>query len=94
MEEIYKNPFENMKKISLNMDSKTLDLIDDLTVLLKTTRTMVISALIAKGIKNLFNDLEKGWKDMKKDKSKDQKKINSCLEGIEKLKKKWKIEQY
>ncbi|MBD3252331.1 hypothetical protein GF386_01220 [Candidatus Pacearchaeota archaeon] len=103
MHELTKKIFgeESIKKISLNLDSKTLELVDDLAKLSKANRTIVIHLLIQKGIKNYIRDLEKTWQEIKLNNfivtdnhkiplSKEQlKKLDNSMDELKKLKEKW-----
>ena len=91
-----KKAFEEaeIKKISMNINKKTLEVIDDLTKIFETTRTQTIAAIIMSGLKAQTNYTEKTWKNMKKDKNFVDKKrrIEQKLRELEKFKKKWKID--
>ena len=59
---VYKKPFENMKKISLDMNEEILQIIDELAKLMKTSRTVIIGTLVGKGMSPFFKDLKDTWK--------------------------------
>jgi predicted transcriptional regulator len=49
------------KKISMNLDQETLDFIDEIAELTKTTRTMVMLASLTNGLEPFLKNLETGW---------------------------------
>ena len=82
------------KKISVNLDEKTLNLIDDLSEIVGTTRTNIISALLGYGIKKYVDMLEKIWANMKKDRKYNKEKLDKKLEKLQKFKKKYEVEKF
>lgn len=86
-------PFGTMKKISLNMNDEILEIIDSLAEITKTNRTIVIGAILGKGISPYFRYLQESWQEHLKDKSLDEKKkkiISKALEDLKNLEKsKW-----
>jgi len=87
MEIIYKKPFKNMKKISLDMDKEILQIVDELASLTKTSRTVIIGALIGKGMSPFFKYLESTWKGIliKRDSDEKKKKIKELLRDLKKI---------
>lgn len=98
METIYQKPFENMKKISLDVNEEFLEIIDDLVKLTKTSRTVIIGALIGKGMSPYFRYLESAWKEFLNEKKFDEKKkklIKEVLQGLKNLEiSKWDPDHY
>ena len=86
---ISNNPLEkeNIKKISLNLDKKTIELIDEVKDLTKSTRTVVILALVHHGLSPLLANLKETWTKMKSDK-KHKKNIEELLKNLKKIEKK------
>ncbi len=82
------------KKISINLDVSTSNLIDDLSDIVGTTKTNVIAGLMAYGVKKYVEMLEKTWNNMKKDKKHDKVKLNSKLYKLEAFKKKYEVEKF
>jgi len=93
---------DKIRKISLNLDTKTLELVDDLVELSRANRTIVMHQLIQKGVKNYFKDLERTWEEIKLTNfmitennhkiplSEEQlKKLDNSLDELKKLKQKW-----
>lgn len=87
MEKTYKNPFDNMKKISLDVNEEILQIIDELAKLTKTSRTVVIGAIIGKGMSPYFRHLESAWKEFLNEKNLDEKKKKKVKEALQNLKK-------
>jgi ERCC4-related helicase len=92
MEKITQKPFENVKKISLDMNVEILDIIDDLSKLTKTNRTVIIGSLVGQGMTPFFRYLERNWNEkLKKEVSEEKKKLaKDLLFGLKKIEtKKW-----
>ena len=91
-----KKTFESskMKKISLNINEKTLEMIYDMCKVYGLDRTKMIAGIIMSGIKGQTNFTEKTWNNFIKDKEyKDKKKlIEGKLKELESFKKKWYID--
>jgi len=98
METIYKNPFGNMKKISLDIDEEILEIIDGLVKLTKTSRTAIIGGIIGKGLSPTFRYFEGVWKGLLKEKKFDEKKKKLIKESLQRLKNleisKWDPDHY
>ena len=62
MKGIYNKPFEKRKKISLDLNEKTLQFIDKIAGLTESNRTVVIESFIGKGIPPLVSEIESNWK--------------------------------
>ena len=92
------NPFKKKKKISMDLDEKTLEVIDSLASLTKTSRTVIIEAVLTNGLFSYINFLEKTWKGYLNDKEKSKIKndIQKLLKDLEELKKKntWLSSEY
>lgn len=92
-----KKAFEKAKtkKISVNINEKTLEMIDELATIPGITRTQIIEALMVAGIIYQTEFFEKSWKKFAKDKKYADKKdqLNNLIEKIERFKKKWHIEE-
>jgi len=61
MNNIINNPTNFTKKISLNMNTNILNLVKDIAKLTKTTNTLVIEALLVKGISPLMKQFKDSW---------------------------------
>lgn len=85
--------FGTMKKISLNMAEEILEIIDSLADITHTNRTVVIGAVIGKGLSPYFSYLEESCKKALKDKNLEEKKrkiLVKALEDVQNLEKtKW-----
>ena len=93
MKTIDLTPFGTMKKISLNMNDEILEIMDSLAEITKTNRTVVIGAVIGKGLSPYFKYLQETWKEYLKDKNLEEKKrkiLVKALEDVQNLEKnKW-----
>jgi hypothetical protein len=78
------------KKISLDIDGTTLEIINDLTKLFETNRTTVITNLIIAGLNPRLSIIEEAWGKMKKNKF-GEKKVNQKLKELDAFRKKWPI---
>jgi len=98
MKEIYQKPFENVKKISLDVNKEILEIIDDLAKLTKTNRTVVIGAIIGKGISPFFRYLKENWEGLLTKEDLDEKKkkmVKDTLKGLKKIEiTKWDPQAY
>ena len=98
MEKITQKPFENTKKISLDLNEEHLEIIDELAKLTKTNRTVVIGTLIGQGFSPFFRYLESTWKELLNNKNIDNKKKTKIQELLKDLKKieitKWNPKAY
>ncbi|MBS3076918.1 hypothetical protein J4233_01465 [Candidatus Pacearchaeota archaeon] len=83
------------KKISMNVNEKYLEMIDELARIHDMDRTKIIEALIPAGIKFQTEFSEKTWKKFLEDKEYSDKKelIKNKLKEIEQFKKKWAIDK-
>ncbi|MFH1972151.1 MAG: hypothetical protein ABIJ18_01595 [archaeon] len=90
MVNVEKKFLEDRKKISLNLHSDLLELVDDMSKVSKTNRTMILEAFVLKGIVGQLKYMEETWMKMKNDKSVDQTKLNQALSGLKAVKKKHK----
>ena len=92
MKEIFEKA--KKKKISHNINEKTLEMIDELAKITGVGRTKILDGIILSGIKSQINYMIKTWELLKKDKKfKDRKKrIEELLGKIEEFKKKWTID--
>lgn len=61
MEKIIKNPLEIRKKISLNINTGILSLVEEIARLTKTNNTLVIESLLVKGVSPLFKQFRNSW---------------------------------
>lgn len=92
MKNIYESPFKEKKKISFDLDKTSLDLMDSLANLTKSTRTIIFEALIYKGVPVLMQDMKTTWKALlvKGNLEREKKiKIEKLLNDLEKLEKDW-----
>jgi|WetSurMetagenome_2_1015567.scaffolds.fasta_scaffold69133_2 hypothetical protein len=88
MEKItYKNPFDNMKKISLDVNEEILKIIDELVKLTKTSRTTVIGSIIGKGLSPTFRYFEMEWQRMLNEKTFNETKKKLIKKKLQDLKK-------
>lgn len=83
-----------IKKVSFNINEKTLEMVDGLKKIYGTDRTNTIGAIIMSGIKAQTNFTEKLWKVWVNDKKYVDKKklITKKLKEIKEFKKKWKVD--
>jgi hypothetical protein len=86
MDKLIKNPVEMRKKISLNVNVTILSLVRDIAKLTKTNNTLVIEALLAKGVLPLFQQFKHSWTAMSIE-TKDNKKKEQLKELLDELKK-------
>src|SRR3989338_3268428 len=83
------------KKISINLDAKMLQMIDELTHILKADRTIIVTNLVAQGIHQMVKYLETTWSQLKKECAQEQiKNIERLLGEISTFSKKWKTAEY
>ena len=91
-----KEAFENArtKKISHNINEKTLEMIDEMSKITVMTRTQMLDAILFSGVKAQTNFMIKSWEVFKKDrKFENQKvKIEELLGKMKEFKKKWTID--
>lgn len=82
-----------IKKVSFNINEKTLQMVDELKRIYETDRTNTLGSLIMSGIKAQIEFTEKMWKKWLTDKEYSDKKIliKKKLEEIKKFKNKWKV---
>jgi hypothetical protein len=73
------------KKISFNIEIQALELVDDLSKLLKSNRTTVLMGLIGLGIPNFMNSLKENWSKLKKSNPEKKTKIDSLLKKLSKV---------
>ena len=93
MKEIFEKT--KTKKISHNINEKTLEMIDELAKITESDRTKILNAIIFSGIKSQTNFMIKEWENLLKQreyKSK-KKRIGGLLEKIKNFKKKWTINE-
>jgi len=88
MENITNKPFKSRKKISLDLNEESLQIIDELAELSKNSRGVIMEALINKGMPPFFTFLEKTWKDYLTDKKyeKAHKELKNLLKGLKDIK--------
>ncbi len=86
MDKLIKGPMEMRKKISLNINTSILNLIEDIAKLTKTNNTLVIEALLVKGISPLFQQFNHSWTAMSIE-TKDNKKKEQLKRLLDELKK-------
>ena len=91
-----KEAFENArtKKISHNINEKTLEMIDEMSKITGMTRTQMLDAILFSGVKAQTNFMIKSWEVFKKDKKLKAKreKIEELLGKLKKFKEKWTID--
>ena len=75
----------------MNIDEKTLELVDDLSSLTENSRTVVMLALIGEGIKGFVEELDMTLENLKKDKKRNQEKISGKIEKLKKLREKFEV---
>lgn len=81
----------NTKKISLNIDEKTLKIIEDLAELTESNRTIILLAILEQGISNFVQFLDKEWTKLKKEGKGDSKTIDELKKKLVLLNERWKI---
>lgn len=83
------------KKISINVNKKTLEMVDGLAEIPGITRTQMIEALISSGFMYQIEYFEKVWGEFLEDKGyNDRKKlIEKLLNNLKKFKDKWNVER-
>jgi len=81
----------NTKKISLNIEEKSLKIIDDLAELAEANRTVIFLAILEKGIPNFVQFLNQEWKKYEKSEKTDTKKVKEMQEKLSNFRRKWKI---
>ena len=93
MKEIFEST--KIKKISYNINEKTLEMIDELAKITEVDRTRILDAITFSGVKAQTNFLIKGWEKLRKDKKFEDKKqkIDRLLKKIREFKKKWTIDE-
>jgi len=87
MEKLEKKALETRKKISLNVNTGILELVRDFAKLTKSSNTMVIEALLAKGVHPLMNQFKNTWSalaSVEKDKSKKEN-LDRLLKELKRL---------
>lgn len=77
------------RKISFDIDKKTLEAIDELAKLTKSPRNVVIMAALWPGVKSFTEYLKKSWTEMT-NKEKNEK-AEVALEKLAAIKKKWQL---
>ena len=91
-----KKILENVKtkKISHNLNEKTLEMVDELSKITGTTRTQILDAVIISGIKAQTNFIIRHFENFKNDKKSGDKKekIKELLGKMKEFKKKWTID--
>ena len=73
------------KKVSFNIEVQVLELIDDLTKLLKSNRTMVLMGLIGLGIPSYMKSLKTSWNKIRKSNPEKKSKIDALLKELSKI---------
>ena len=83
-------PLEDVKtkKVSFNIEVQALELIDDLTKLLKSNRTVVLMGLIGLGIPSYTDNLKTKWDKLKKSNPEKKERIDELLKGLSKIEEK------
>lgn len=92
MKSIPERALEKQQKISLNLDESVLKLVDDLAALTNANRTIMIEALILKGVPNLFSEMKAAWNGALTAGVADEqkkKKIQRLLKDLEEIEKEW-----
>ena len=85
----------DQKKISVNIDAKMLQMIDELAHILKADRTIMVTNLVAHGIYPMVKYLETTWNQLKKESNPEQvKNVEKLLTEISLFSKKWKTSEY
>lgn len=80
-----------VKKISLNLSSRTLEMIDEFASILGLTRTTVIEAVIGVGFPEYIRLYEDADKKIRKQEEYEDKKeiLNKRIKKVQEFKKKW-----
>ena len=82
------------KKISVNLDESTSNMIDDLSDIVGTTKTNIVTGLMAYGVKKYVEMLEKTWSNMKKDKKHDKDKLEKKLKKLSEFKLNYRVQRF
>ncbi len=82
------------KKISVNLDESTSNMIDDLSDIVGTTKTNIVTGLMAYGVKKYVEMLEKAWSNMKKDKKHDKDKLEKKLKKLSEFKLNYRVQRF
>lgn len=92
MKEIFEN--SKRKKISYDINEKSLEMIDEMASIMGITRSKIFDALVFSGIKAQVNFNLKTWESMKKDKKYEDRKwkIEELIKKLQNFKKKWTID--
>lgn len=61
MDKLINRPIDIKKKISLNINIAILNLVKDLAKLTRTNNTLVIEALLVKGVSPLIDQFKNSW---------------------------------
>jgi hypothetical protein len=61
MEKITDKPLNTRTKISLNVNKELLKIIDEISKLTKSNRTLIMESILVKGISPLLDQLESTW---------------------------------
>lgn len=80
------------QKVSMNLRKETLDKIDELSKIFSLNRTLIVESVLAEGIKNYLELMDKGRKQLlnrKETKNKD--KLVEMGKRLEKFKEKYSI---
>lgn len=87
------------KKISCDINEKTLNMVDELAKIQNLSRSKILDVLLFAGVVTHINSTIEEWNRMKKDGLKDlvhkenEKEIEEVIKKIEKFKKKWAIDK-
>lgn len=80
------------KKISYDVNEKTLEMIDEMAGILEISRSKMMDALLISGILAHTNLAIEEWESMKNQEDKNEKKrISEVVDKIKRFKKKWDI---
>lgn len=79
-----------IKKISINLDLKILEKIDELAGMFNISRTLVMESIINTGLPSYLNIIESMNRKLQKKKP-ENKKLVLMLANIQKFRKKWEI---
>jgi hypothetical protein len=89
---------EHRKKISYDINSETLEMIDEFAKVVHGTRAQILDMVIFPGIISQIETMEKTWKDWFKSNehpSKEKKeKLKEAIGNMENFKKKWGLDKF
>ena len=77
------------KKISVNVEEKTLEILDDLAKLTEVNRTIILSTILGQGTPKFMQFLHDEWQKMERVGKGDAKKIKELQKKLITIRAKW-----